>query len=160
MVMRIVEEIKRYILELGNDGRLISMQLNELIRYIERDGILLIRDYCKEDSDYNEIYKEIQKLNSDELVDLDAIAKLLGYTGCVLADTLISPKGYRILFKIPRIPTNVIENLIKHFGQLKNVLEASSEDLDQVEGIGEARAAAIKNGLKRIKEQVNLKKEL
>ena len=54
----------------------------------------------------------------------------------------------------------VIENLIKHFGQLKNVLEASSEDLDQVEGIGEARAAAIKNGLKRIKEQVNLKKEL
>lgn len=160
MVMRIVEEIKRYILELGNDGRLISMQLNELIRYIERDGILLIRDYCKEDGDYNEIYKEIQKLNADELVDLDAIAKLLGYTGCVLADTLISPKGYRILFKIPRIPTNVIENLIKHFGQLKNVLEASSEDLDQVEGIGEARAAAIKNGLKRIKEQVNLKKEL
>ena len=57
MVMRIVEEIKRYILELGNDGRLISMQLNELIRYIERDGILLIRDYCKEDGDYNEIYK-------------------------------------------------------------------------------------------------------
>lgn len=160
MVMRIVEEIKRYILELGNDGRLISMQLNELIRYIERDGILLIRDYCKEDSDYNEIYKEIQKLNSDELVDLDAIAKLLGYTGCVLVDTLTSPKWYRLLFKIPRIPTNVIENLIKHFGQLKNVLEASSEDLDQVEGIGEARAAAIKNGLKRIKEQVNLKKEL
>ena len=77
MVMRIVEEIKRYILELGNDGRLISMQLNELIRYIERDGILLIRDYCKEDGDYNEIYKEIQKLNADELVDLDAIAKLL-----------------------------------------------------------------------------------
>ncbi len=72
-------------------------------------------------ADYNEIYKEIQKLNSDELVDLDAIAKLLGYTGCVLVDTLISPKGYRILFKIPRIPTNVIENLIKHFGQLKNV---------------------------------------
>ena len=104
--------------------------------------------------------KEIQKLNSDELVDLDAIAKLLGYTGCVLVDTLTSPKGYRLLFKIPRIPTNVIENLIKHFGQLKNVLEASSEDLDQVEGIGEARAAAIKNGLKRIKEQVNLKKEL
>ena len=64
MVMKIVEEIKRYILELGNDGRLISMQLNELIRYIERDGILLIRDYCKEDSDYNEIYKEIQKLKN------------------------------------------------------------------------------------------------
>ena len=103
------------------------------------------------------------KINTEKeklAAEWDEKTKLLGYTGCVLADTLISPKGYRILFKIPRIPTNVIENLIKHFGQLKNVLEASSEDLDQVEGIGEARAAAIKNGLKRIKEQVNLKKEL
>ena len=134
--------------------------LNEMELQSWRNGKLnSFRDVVKA-LFYNEIYKEIQKLNSDELVDLDAIAKLLGYTGCVLVDTLTSPKGYRLLFKIPRIPTNVIENLIKHFGQLKNVLEASSEDLDQVEGIGEARAAAIKNGLKRIKEQVNLKKEL
>ena len=63
MVMRIVEEIKRYILELGNDGRLISMQLNELIRYIERDGILLIRDYCKEDSKYTRKYKSLILMN-------------------------------------------------------------------------------------------------
>ena len=97
MVMRIVEEIKRYILELGNEGRLISMQLNELIRYIERDGILLIRDYCGENADYNSIYKDIQRLNSEELVDLEIIAKVLGFGGVSLVDTLISPKGYRIL---------------------------------------------------------------
>ena len=64
MVMRIVEEINMYILELGNEGRLISMQLSELIRHIERDGILLMRDYCKEDLNYNDIYEAIQKLNS------------------------------------------------------------------------------------------------
>lgn len=160
MVMRIVEEIKKYIVELGSDGRLISMQLNELIRYIERDGILLIRDYCKEDVDYNAIYKEIQKLNAEELVDLDLIAKVIGFSGVSLVDTLISPRGFRILFKIPRIPTNIIENLVKHFQQLKNVVVASKEDLDKVEGIGEARATAIRNGLKRIKEQIYLKKEL
>ncbi|EKY25606.1 DNA integrity scanning diadenylate cyclase DisA [Clostridium celatum] len=160
MVMRIVEEIKRYILELGNEGRLISMQLNELIRYIERDGILLIRDYCVRNDDYNNIYKEIQKLNAEELVDLDTIAKVLGFGGVSLVDTLISPKGYRVLFKIPRIPTNVIENLIKHFKELKYVISASSEELDQVEGIGEARATAIRSGLKRIKEQIYLKKEI
>lgn len=160
MVMRIVEEIKRYILELGNEGRLISMQLNELIRYIERDGILLIRDYCKEDDDFNEIYKEIQKLNSEELLDLELISKVLGFSGLSLVDTLISPRGYRILFKIPRIPTNIIENLVKHFQELKNVIGATTDDLDQVEGIGDARATAIRSGLKRIKEQVYLKKEL
>ena len=160
MVMRIVDEIKRYILELGNEGRLISMQLNELVKYIERDGILLIRDYCREDVDCNNIYIEIQKLSSEELVDLDIIAKVLGFSGVPLVDTFISPRGYRILFKIPRIPTNVIENLIKHFEELKYVINASSEDLDKVEGIGEARAKAIRNGLKKIKEQIYLKKEL
>ena len=136
------------------------MQLNELIRYIERDGILLIRDYCGENSDYNSIYRDIQKLSSEELVDLEIIAKVLGFGGVSLIDTLISPKGYRILFKIPRIPTNVIENLIKHFNKLKHVISASKEDLDQVEGIGDARATAIRSGLRRIKEQINLKKEI
>ena len=135
MVMRIVEEIKRY-------------------------GILLIRDYCGENTDHNTIYKEIQKLNSEELVDLETIAKVLGFGGVPLVDTLISPKGYRILFKIPRIPTNVIENLIKHFNKLKYVIAATKDELDQVEGIGEARATAIRSGLKRIKEQIYLKKEI
>ena len=53
-----------------------------------------------------------------------------------------------------------MENLIKHFDNFKSVIKASTEDLDQVEGIGEARATAIRNGLKRIKEQIYLKKEL
>ena len=160
MVMRIVEEIKKYIVELGNEGRLISMQLNELIKYIERDGILLIKDYCNDQADGDEIYKEVQKLSSEELIDLDNLSKLLGHGGVSLVDTLISPKGYRILSKIPRIPTSIIENLIKHFDSLKNVIKASKEDLEMVEGIGEARATAIRNGLKRIKEQIYLKKEL
>ena len=160
MVMRIVEEINMYILELGNEGRLISMQLSELIRHIERDGILLIRDYCKEDLNYNDIYEAIQKLNSPELIDLDAIARVLGYSGIPLMDTLISPKGYRVLSKVPRIPANVIENLIKEFKELSAIIEADIDDLDNVEGIGEARATAIRSGLKRIREQISLKKEI
>lgn len=160
MVMRIVEEIKRYIVELGNEGRLISMQLSELIRFVERDGILLIRDYCKEELNYDDIYKEIQKLTAEELVDLETISKLLGYSGVSLTDTLISPKGFRILFKVPRIPVSVIENLINHFGELKYVIEADTSELDRVDGIGEARAKAIKSGLKRMKEQIYLKNDI
>ncbi|MBK1812580.1 DNA integrity scanning protein DisA [Clostridium sp. YIM B02505] len=160
MVMRIVGEIERYIVELGNEGRLISMQLNELIKNIEQDGILLIRDYCKVNMDHNEIYKDLQKLSQEELLDLDMIGKLLGYVSVPMIDTLISPRGYRILNKVPRIPATVIENLIKHFKELTAILEATTDDLDQVEGIGEARARAIRNGLRRIKEQVSLNKQL
>ena len=160
MVMRIVEEIDMYILELGNEGRLISMQLSELIKHVERNGILLIRDYCKEDLNYNDVYVAIQKLNSSELIDLECIGKVLGYSGISLIDTLISPKGYRMLSKVPRIPANVIENLIKEFKELSAVIEADIDELDKVEGIGEARATAIRNGLKRIREQISLKKEI
>ena len=160
MVMRIVEEIDMYILELGNEGRLISMQLSELIKHVERDGILLIRDYCKQDLNYNDVYVAIQKLNSSELIDLECIGKVLGYSGISLIDTLISPKGYRMLSKVPRIPANVIENLIKEFKELSAVIEADIDELDKVEGIGEARATAIRNGLKRIREQISLKKDI
>ncbi|WP_040209968.1 DNA integrity scanning diadenylate cyclase DisA [Clostridium polynesiense] len=160
MVMRIVSEIERYIVELGNEGRLISMQMYELIKYIEQDGLLLIRDYCKTGLDYNNIYKELQKLSSEELLDLDKIAGLLGYAGVPLIDTLISPRGFRIVNKVPRIPGNVIENLIKHFKSLEAIMEATNQQLDQVEGIGEARAKAIKNGLRKIKEQVLINKQL
>ena len=160
MVMRIVEEIEGYIIELGNEGRLISMQLNELVRSIEQDGVLLIRDYCYDKMEYNDVYKEIQELSAEDLLDLDIIAKELGYVGKSLIDTLVSPRGYRISNKVPRIPSNVIENLVGHFGKLKYILEAGNEELDQVEGIGEARARAIKNGLRRIRKQVALNKNL
>ena len=160
MVMRIVSEIERYICELGNEGRLIYMQLNELIKNRERDGLLLIRDYCREDMDYNEIYEELQSLTQEELLDLEEVGKILGFNTKSLVDTLISPRGYRMLNKVPRIPAQVIENLVKEFKELKLVIEANYDELDKVEGIGEARSKAIKNGLRRIKEQVSLDKQL
>lgn len=160
MVMRIVDEVERYIIELGNEGRLISMQLNELVRSVEEDGILLIRDYCQNNMDYNKIYEQIQKMSSDEILDLDSISKALGYNGVALVDTLISPRGYRMLSKIPRIPVNVIENVISNFKELKGVMEATYEELDNVEGIGEARAKAIKNGLRRLREQFMIDKQI
>lgn len=160
MVMRIVAEIERYIYELGNEGRLISMQLNELVKFVEQDEIYLIRDYCQHNLDYNEIYKQIQNLDSEQLLDLETLSKLLGYPGVPLVDTLISPRGYRMLNKIPRIPSSVIENLVKNFKELKAVIEASYEQLDKVEGIGDARARAIKNGLRRLREQIMIDKVL
>ena len=160
MVLRIVTEIERYICELGNEGRLISMQLNELVKSIEQDGIFLIRDYCQSNLDYNDIYIQLQNISSEELLNLDVIAKILGYSGVPLVDTFISPRGFRMLNKIPRIPFGVIENLIKRFKELKGVMEASYEQLDKVEGIGEARAKAIKNGLRRLREQIMIDKSI
>lgn len=160
MIMRIVTEIEGYIVELGDEGRLIEMQLQELIKDIEEEGLLLIKDYCRKGLNHNDIYKNLQLISSEDLINLDSIAGALGYDGVPLIDTLISPRGYRLINKIPRLPSMVVDNLIKEFGYLKGIMESNIETLDMVEGIGEARARAIKNGIRRIKEQIIAEQQL
>jgi diadenylate cyclase len=64
------------------------------------------------------------------------------------------PRGYRILNKIPRLPSNIIQKLISRFKTLSRIMMATIDELDDVEGIGDVRARTIKEGLKRIQEQV------
>lgn len=164
MVMRIVSEINKFIWELGNEGRLVNMQLEELLDNVQEDGKYVIEDYrtLTEGIDYNSVTKQIKSLSSEELLDLSNFGKILGYTGGInaLLDTATSPKGYRILSKIPRLPMIVIQNVVHHFKDFQKILKASIEDLDDVEGIGEIRARAIKEGLRRVQEQVLLDRHI
>ncbi|KMT22431.1 DNA integrity scanning diadenylate cyclase DisA [Clostridium cylindrosporum] len=154
LVMRIVYEIERFICELGDEGRLVSMQLDDLIGNMEEEGELLIKDYTYEKKDYEEVLKSIKTLSAEDIVELNVICKLLGYSPDSMMETMISSKGYRLLNRIPRMPQSVIENLIKEFMYLKRIMRATIEQLDDVEGIGEARAKAIREGLRKIQEQV------
>lgn len=156
LVMRIAAEIERFICELGNEGRLISMQLEELIANVKEDGRYIIHDYnTNAEANTDGIIKLIKALSSEELLDLSVIAKGLGFEGGITAlDKTLIPKGYRILNKIPRLPYSVIENLTKEFKSFQNILKASIEKLDDVEGIGEVRARSIREGLRRLQEQV------
>jgi diadenylate cyclase len=156
MVLRIKTEIGRYINELGTEGRLISMQLEELVSNVEEETYLLIKDYCKEaHCDPVEVVAELKKLSSDELLENNTIVRLLGYSGSVnIQEETVSPRGYRILKKIPRLPTLIISNLVEKFQFLPQVMMATIEELDEVDGIGEVRARAIKDGLMRIQEQM------
>ncbi|MBO8126818.1 MAG: DNA integrity scanning protein DisA [Firmicutes bacterium] len=156
MVFRISKEIERYICELGTEGRLVSMQLEELMVDIEDEGLLVIRDYKspEEKRQPEEIWNLLSKWSSEDLLDLNLITRALGHGGSMNAlETLLTPRGFRTLSKIPRLPMPVIENLVETFGSLPRVLDASIEELDDVEGIGEVRARAIKEGLRRLREQ-------
>jgi diadenylate cyclase len=156
MVLRIKGEILNYVNELGNEGRLISMQLEELVLNTEKEALLLIKDYMKDDKlDPEEVLLKLKRLSTDELLDDQVIVKLLGYSRVAnLAEQTVYPRGYRILNKIPRIPPMVIDNLIASFNELPFILRATIDELDDVDGIGEARAKKIKDGLVRIQEQL------
>jgi diadenylate cyclase len=157
MVLRVVQEIERYICELGTEGRLITMQLEELVTNVENDVLLIIRDYALVASDKSptHILAVINSWPAEDLLDLTLLARALGYSGSTsILDQPVSPRGYRILSKIPRLPFLVVENVIKEFGSLKRILNASIQELDTVEGIGEIRARSIKEGLARYQEQL------
>jgi diadenylate cyclase len=153
MVERVAREIGRYITELGSEGRLIRMQLDELMIGIIDENMMVIRDYCLKRKDPNKIKQKISELSSEQLFDQLEVIKCLGYVANVASlDKSVHPKGYRLLRKIPRLPLSVVNKIVKKFFDLQNILEASVEELDDVEGVGEVRAKAIKEGLKRIKE--------
>lgn len=156
MVLRIKREILNYVNELGDEGRLITMQLSELVADTEKEAVWLLKDYVKDrKQDVNEILKDLTKLQAEELLDEHEIVKALGYGKNInIQEQSVSPRGYRILNRIPRLPSAIIENLIEKYDDLTSIMFASTEELDEVEGIGEARAKLIKDGLTRIQEQL------
>ena len=154
MVMKIVEEIKKKIYELGDDGRLVNMQLEELIGGLEKEEIQIIKDYIVSDATPEDVIEQLQNLSHEELIKQTTIAKILGYESFEnYEDLAVYPKGYRILNKIPRMPNTIIENLIKAFKSFQHILAAETSDLDKVDGIGEVRAEAIKQYLRKMQEQ-------
>ena len=159
MVMKIVEEIQRQIYELGNDGRLVKMQLDELIGGLEKEETLIIKDYIVPAKGRNKrtpekVIESLENLSYEDISKESVIAKLLGYENFDNYDEVgVYTKGYRILNKIPRMPNNIVENLVDSFKSFQHILAADIESLDEVDGIGEVRARTIKQSLKRMQEQ-------
>ncbi len=162
MVSRIAAEIELYICELGTEGRLVSLQLEEVLADVEDEGLLVIRDYAVFDDDgrIEGTREALAQVAADDLLDTNFVLRALGYPIGANPEVAITSRGYRILHKIPRLPSPVIDNLVRVFGNLQKVLGASTEALDDVEGIGEVRARAIKDGLRRLKDQTLLDRHL
>ena len=155
MVMKIVEEVNRAIDELGEEGRLLEMQLEETVGDLEKEELLLIKDYIApgKKRSAEKILAELKKVG-DNYIKADKIANLLGYEDFNNYDEIgVYTRGYRILNKIPRMPSNIVENLVKSFKSFQHILLADIPKLDEVDGIGEVRARTIKQSLKRMQEQ-------
>jgi diadenylate cyclase len=155
MVRRIAEEIEGYIVELGVDGRLILLQLDELMGGVEDDRRAVIYDYMRTTSpgQTDEAMSRLGELSTERLLDLKEIARMLNLTdedGHL--DASGQPRGYRLLSKIPRLPDNIIANIVERFGSLHKIMRATIDDLDEVDGVGDSRARAIKEGLSRLAE--------
>ncbi|WP_445149176.1 DNA integrity scanning diadenylate cyclase DisA [Baekduia sp. Peel2402] len=158
LVTRMAVEIERYIVELGTEGRLIEMQLEEVMVGVAADKAALIHDYLAADSDetFAAALDQLGRMPHQDLLDFGRLAELMGYDRKLnTLDYPVSPRGFRILGRVPRLPKLVVAQIVKEFGGLDELLAATDAELETVEGVGEIRAKDIREGLRRLQE-INL----
>ena len=155
IVQKTENEVRKYIYELGVDGRLLDMQVEELMTNVTRDTLNIINDYTHPDikTESSKLRDSIDKLRAEEFLDLNNISRILGYN---VEDSLkefnVQPRGFRIISEVRRMPLSVIENLIDKFGNLRNILDANIEELSEVAGMGKVRAKSLFDKLKKYTE--------
>ena len=155
MVRRIADEISADIVQLGVDGRLVKLQLEELMGGVDDDRRLVMLDYFTAEGDWkvDQAMDALAAMGTEELLDTPAVAATLQLPGdSVDLDANVQPRGYRLLARIPRLPESVVERIVGRFGTLQKIMRATIDDLDDVTGVGATRARAIKDGLSRLAE--------
>lgn len=159
---RVSDELTRYVTELGNESRLVRMQSEELIANVEKEERLTIRDYVMLEKDVDEqreldrIVLELRQCSHEDLLNMDYLAGILGYYGSGQHNRrdMLSNRGFRLMYKIPRLPAHVVENVVLHFNGFEALRDATVAELDEVEGVGQVRAKQITRGLERLRAQV------
>jgi diadenylate cyclase len=155
MTTRMAEVIQRDCIELGSEGRLIAMQLEELVGDVPRERDAVVRDYHAAGAgpEATLALEGLRALPYHDLLEFERLGELLGYARTVNPlDHAVSPRGYRVLSHIPRLPEAVIKRVVGDLGTLDTVVRASQRDLEAVEGVGAVRAREIREGLRRLQE--------
>lgn len=139
VAMEIRDELGGYIVELGKDGHLTDLQLEEYPD-IQREWRWIWLDYHVEDGAPVNLRRVAAVLSDEDWY------RALGY-GKNDGDRLLTPRGYRVLHQIPRLPDAVIQQLVRRYRDVRQLALTSLDDLDTVEGVGPQRAGLIYRAL-------------
>ena len=156
MVTRIAREIEDYVLELGTDGRLLSLQLDELVTGVDPERELVIRDYLPAGRTQQQPRGRCSPTSRRSAPPTwSTWPRSRGRSASAPASTS-TPRSRRAATgcwpRCPRLPGAVVDRLVEHFGSLQKLLSASIDDLQAVEGVGELRARSVREGLSRLAE--------
>ena len=155
MTTRMAEEIERDSVELGSEGRLIRMQLEELVGEVPAEKEAVVADYLVGigTTTVGQIVTGLESLPYHDLLESEVLIRLLGHPADVNPlDFTVTPRGYRVLRRIPRLPSGVIDRVVGDLDGLESIVRASTRELEAVDGVGAVRAREIKEGLRRLQE--------
>ncbi|MBM3230449.1 DNA integrity scanning protein DisA [Candidatus Pacearchaeota archaeon] len=118
IIQSIAQDMKRYIIELGTESTLLKARLKELIQDVEKETLLVIKDYTKLDVKKSQLL--LQTLNYDELLETENLLKVLGYEQA----HHVPIKGWRILDKT-FLDDAKISEVIKNAGTLEKTVKST-----------------------------------
>ncbi len=149
LVRRVGMSIEREAVSLGDEGRLAFIQLSDMVRGVSHIRDVTVRDYLptRRQASFVKAVAALKGLEESDLEDPTKVARALGLTDL---ENPVTPRGYRMLSKVGRLPEQVRDELIRHFRTLPKMISASAENLEQVEGIGSARAAHLRHYFDRL----------
>jgi diadenylate cyclase len=155
MAKRMVLEIERHQVELGTEGRLTEMQLRELSVGIVPDRAAVVRDYMitADPLTHRRVLDRLGRIGYDRLLRLEDLEVILGYDRDVNPiDTVVAPRGYRVLSRVPGLSQALIERIVDHFGGLHNIIKATPQELSAVSGLGPKRSREVAEAIERMRE--------
>jgi diadenylate cyclase len=155
MTTRMAEEVERDCVELGSEGRLIRLQLDEHFGEVPTEKGTVIRDYhtSPDPAQAQAAVDALGRLHYQQLLSFEVLSELLGYPRTANPlDHSVSPRGYRVLAHIPRLSESMIGKLVSGFAGLDAIVRASHREIAAVDGVGSSRARDIREGLRRLQE--------
>lgn len=150
MIRRITAEINGHLDELGDEGRLLALQVDDLLRGSASERALVLRDYVADVEKLPNVEETLADLTADAMLDLTQIANALGLNAYDNADLdqVVNSRGIRVLSMVPHLPWDTIRAISEKWGTLDELRSATAEDLQTIEGIGPYRAQMIVEHLK------------
>ena len=161
ILLRVAHDLEPTFVELGDEGHLLRLQLDELLLGVDPVRHLVALDYLRGERDGTEdgrgpgakVIGALERLSIDELLDARRVGAALGLSPANSdVDSSLEPRGYRLLHRLPRFPDALADRIVEHFTGLQKIMRASVGDLEEVDGVGEARARSVKDGLARLAE--------
>ena len=150
VILKMMDTMKRYLTELGNQGVIIRMRVKELSKDMEALEEAILRDYSNKPQN---IKKLLDNISFEGVIDTESLSRILFESS---SDTQIIPKGYRMLEKL-NLTEKEVKTLIYNFEHLPGIVEASHEDLNKVL---KGKAEHFKKELENIKEQILMGKKI
>ena len=157
MVRRIADEIAGYVVELGTDGRLLALQLDELMAGVEVDRELIVRDYVPlgQARPRGRAGAWPNSASCPPPTCSTSPWSPARWASAPLPRCSTTPPARAATACWPAClgcPTTILDRVVEHFGVLQKLLAATAEDLQPVEGVGEARARTVREALSRMAE--------